>query len=129
MKISGDNLQFHKRTRNGDQIEIAKSEILQTAPTRSPFSVIKAILVWIGAAIVVVAATALVQERTKANGFRASTAEARPESVKREANPSNPNATLVHAAGLNAAPGAIVCRDYEAVTQRSVLRTFLPPPS
>lgn len=115
MKVSRDNVQFYKGARTGEKIEISRCENSQTVSTRSPFGATKNLLIWIGAATAVVSATAFIQEPIIENGFQTSRARAEPGRVKRESNPSTPDATLVYAAGLNAAPGAIVCRDYEAV--------------
>jgi hypothetical protein len=114
MRIFDNNVQFQKQIGDVDPIEIIDDANPQRTSTRSPFRVIKTILAWTGATIVAVSAMALIHENREQNGFLGGV-KAQSESIIREINPSSPNATAVYAAGVNAAPGAIVCGDYETV--------------
>ncbi|MEA2895979.1 MAG: hypothetical protein QOJ84_1594 [Bradyrhizobium sp.] len=105
MRISDDNMQFHKSTRDGGAIG-AKTQ------GKTAFRIIKTVLIWTGAAIAVAAATTLIEPsrpQLSESGVKVQS------EARREKNPSSPNAIVVYAAALNAAPGAIVCNDYATV--------------
>jgi hypothetical protein len=111
MRISGDNLQFHKSTRDGGKTDIGGA-IRAKPKGKAVFNIVKTVLIWLGAAIAVAVATTLIEPSRQQ--LSESGVKVQPE-ARREINPSSPNATVVYATALNAAPGAIICNDYATV--------------